>query len=132
MKYYTSINSLPAYGQLAQDSQGNYICHICGKAFKKVLSHATQKHGITASQYKRKFGLYQTKGILAPESKALARQRNLQHRSVVIDQNLISGGYSTRYNLNSKGRTKDQVCEQLRQSLRERNPLVHMRPKEIS
>ena len=128
MKYYSSINPLPAYGQLAQDSTGNYICHICGKAFKKVLSHATQKHGITAQEYKHTFGLYSSKGLLAPESKRLARQRNAENRSVVIDQNLIVGGSSTRFKNNSRGRTKDQMCEQLRQSLRERNPLVHMRP----
>lgn len=127
MKYYSSINPLPEYGTLVQDSAGNYVCHICGKAFKKVLSHATQAHGITAQEYKRTFGLYSSKGILAPESKELARKRNSENSFLVVERNLKSLGQATRFKKNSQGRPKEKVCEQLRQALISRNTLVHMR-----
>jgi len=109
---------LPKFGEVKRDNQGNCYCHICGFAFKKVLSHATQKHKITALEYKKKFGLYTSKGLLSTESKKIAQNRTQENYSLVVEQNLIKGGDNTRYKKGSKGRTKDKVSEQQKQALK--------------
>lgn len=111
------INKLPNYGEIAYDKAGKPICHICGKSFKKLMSHAWQKHGISAREYKIKFGLETTKGIMCEESVALARQRNLEHYDKVVLQNLVSKGEGTRFKKGSKGRTKEKVREMTRRKL---------------
>jgi hypothetical protein len=120
MKYFTDITEdLPKPGELKQDKYGNYYCHICGKSFKKLMTHVYYKHNMTAEEYKREFGLYVTKGIMSKEAKELARLRNLENKEVVIDRNLIKRGVATRYKKGGKGRTIDKVCLQLMNHLKQ-------------
>ncbi len=109
---------LPKYGEIEYDYRGYPRCHICGKAFKKVLSHVTQKHGITAYEYKKQFGLDVTKGIMCEESRALARKRAYENYDVAIKKNLLQNGKKSRFKKESKGRTRDQVSAQTLARLR--------------
>jgi ribosomal protein L34E len=36
---------------------GRVYCKVCGRPFHSVCAHAWQAHGLSAKQYKRKFGL---------------------------------------------------------------------------
>ena len=51
------INSLPPKGTIAYDSRGYVICHICGRAYKRLGSHVKESHKMTIAEYKEKFGL---------------------------------------------------------------------------
>lgn len=51
------VYKLPPIGRIVFDKQGKLICHICGKSYKKLGSHAIQAHGLTASEYRKEFGL---------------------------------------------------------------------------
>lgn len=123
MKYYTSKdNPLPKRGEVIKDDYGGIICHICGKAYNKLGCHVRQAHKMTAEEYKKEFGLCTTRGLISDKSKEKARQRNLENFDKVVADNLIKKGVDTRYKKGDKGRTKDKVCIQLVNELRERLP----------
>ncbi len=104
----------PNYGRIEHTTDGLPICHICGKAFKRVIAHARQKHDVTAFEYKELFGLDNKKGVCSKESSAVSRKAVKRNANKCIFKNLIKGGEKTRYKKGSKGRTKDQVREQTR------------------
>lgn len=109
-----------AYGIIEYDDAGKPICEICGKAFKRVLSHVRQKHYMSEKEYKLEFGFDLKKGICSLESAQKSRERALEYYDIVIAQNLINNGSKTRFVKGSKGRTKDKVSEQTRNALKER------------
>lgn len=52
-----TINPTPKHGEITRDARGFVICHICGRAFKRLGSHIKESHGLTIAQYKEMFGL---------------------------------------------------------------------------
>ncbi len=106
-------------GEIHYDKEGKPICHICGKSFKKLLSHVWQKHKMSAYDYKKHFGLETTKSIMCKESIEIARQRNLENYDKVVKNNLIRKGENTRFKEGYKGRTKDQVSPMTAKKLKE-------------
>lgn len=75
--------------------KGKIKCILCGGYFKKVCSHVTQKHGMTAREYKKLLGVTLFYGILSKESKKLASKRVLDNPEI-IRKNLIEKGIKTR------------------------------------
>ena len=104
------------YGKI-EYRNGKPICEICGKEFDRVLTHARQKHKISARKYKKKFGLENIKGICSKESSEKTRSKTLLHRKLVIDKNLLNNGVKTRFKKGSKGRTKDMMSTETRRKL---------------
>lgn len=59
-KYFKSggiVHELPPAGVIAYDGEGSVICHICGRAYKKLGAHARESHAMTIAEYKMEFGL---------------------------------------------------------------------------
>lgn len=50
-------NPLPKLGKVAHDHRGYVICHICGRAYKRLGSHIRESHEMTIAEYKEKFEL---------------------------------------------------------------------------
>lgn len=50
-------NPLPEPGKIEYDCRGFVICHICGRAYKRLGSHIRETHNMTIAEYKKKFGL---------------------------------------------------------------------------
>ena len=50
-------NPPPKIGKIAYDHRGYVICHICGRAYKRLGSHIKETHGMTIAEYKAKFEL---------------------------------------------------------------------------
>ena len=50
-------NPLPQLGKIEYDYRGYVICHICGRAYKRLGSHVKESHGMTTAEYKAKFEL---------------------------------------------------------------------------
>ena len=50
-------NPLPALGKIEHDHRGYVICHICGRAYKRLGSHIKESHGMSIAEYKAKFEL---------------------------------------------------------------------------
>lgn len=100
------------YGDISYNDEGHPICHICGMAHSKLMTHVRYYHNMKAYEYKKKFGLETTKSIMSEKSKSIARERNKEHYDKVVLENLIEKGVDTRYEKGSKGRTKDQLSVQ--------------------
>ena len=101
-----------SYGIIEYNLDGNPICEICGKSFKRVLSHARQKHKINEKEYKLKFGLDLHKGICSKESHDLSRKRVLDNYEICIASNLVNKGCLNRFKAGGNGRIKSKVSEQ--------------------
>ena len=52
-----TINPLPDAGTIAYDERGYVVCHICGKAYRRLGTHVAQAHDMTIKTYKERFGL---------------------------------------------------------------------------
>ena len=50
-------NPLPDKGVITYDYRGYVVCHICGRAYKRLGSHVKESHKMTIAEYKEKFGL---------------------------------------------------------------------------
>ena len=102
------------YGIIEYDNNGLPICKICGKSFKRVLTHVRQKHDVNEKEYKLQFGLDLHKGICSKESSEISRNLVFANYDKCISKNLLYDGKKTRFKINSEGRTKDKVSEQTR------------------
>lgn len=109
-----------AYGKIEYDEDGLPKCEICGKHFKRVLTHVRQKHFMTEREYKTQFGFDLQKGICSKESSEKSRERIFENYEKCIKRNLVEGGKKSRFNEGDPGRTKDMVSEQTRLRLVER------------
>ena len=85
------------YGDVSYDPDGKPICHICGKAYDKLLAHVWQVHKLSAYDYKIEFGLDVGKGIMSKESTELARKRVYENFDASVVKPLIEGGKKTRF-----------------------------------
>lgn len=89
---------------------GKPICHICGKAFHRLMSHVRQKHGMTALSYKKTFDLNTTRGITSEESAKKSRDAVFKYPNIIED--LTTNGVKSRFKKGSIGRTKDKMSLQ--------------------
>lgn len=103
------------------------ICPYCGLAFDRLASHTRQKHNISAAEFKKKWGLDMKKGICSPESSEKTRIQTLMYGRRVIFENLLKKGSKTRFQIGSKGRTRDQVSLETLERLKERLKLPEMK-----
>lgn len=87
----------PPYGEIVYDPEGKPICHICGRSYKKLISHVIQRHHISQEEYKTQFGLDKGKGIMCEESTQIARKRNKENYEKVVKGNFLEKGKETRF-----------------------------------
>lgn len=109
-----------AYGVIEYDDEGNPKCEICGKHYKRVISHTRQAHGVGEDEYKNRFGFDSKKGICSKESSEKTRLKTLSNYEKCINKNLLVKGIKTRKKKGDIGRTKDMVSEQTRLMLKDR------------
>ena len=50
-------NPIPAKGIIAHDYRGYVVCHICGRAYKRLGSHIKESHNMSIAEYKAEFEL---------------------------------------------------------------------------
>ena len=50
-------NPLPQLGKIERDYRGYVICHICGRAYKRLGSHIKESHNMSIAEYKAQFEL---------------------------------------------------------------------------
>ena len=51
---------IPPVGEIHYDKDGNIICRVCGRSFKKLSLHLKTKHRMSTCEYKETFGLNRT------------------------------------------------------------------------
>lgn len=85
---------LPDFGKVEYAENGDAICHICGKAFRKLGAHIWNGHHITMRDYCTKFGLlYRTNK--ASNLDYRLNMKNIQ-KDYCITDNLLEKGKATR------------------------------------
>ena len=114
------VNPLPPAGEIVYDEQLRPICHICGRAYNKLMSHARLKHDLTAIEYKKLFGLNTTQGIISPITADILRRHVDRNYDAVVKENLMVCGVDTRFEKGSKGRTKEKLSLQALKGLKNR------------
>ena len=57
-------------------SEDKKQCHVCGKWYVQVCSHAYLRHGITEEEYKKEFGLDKKRGVIPGWYRELKREKN--------------------------------------------------------
>ena len=92
------------------------ICAICAVAYDKLLLHANKRHGLTAKEYKIKFGYSPRKGIQSYKLQKAMRKAAMANYDKVIMENLIIGGVSSRF---KEGNTATDI-ERVRETSRQR------------
>lgn len=50
-------NPIPPMGKIEYDHRGYVVCHICGKAYKRLGSHIKESHNMSIAEYKAEFEL---------------------------------------------------------------------------
>lgn len=111
------VNPLPKKGEIEYDNEGRPICHICGRAFKKLASHAYYRHNINAYEYKEKFGLNNSQGLISESTKKILQEHSKNNYDLVVKENLLNRGKDHRFKKGDKGRTRDMIRLQCRNVL---------------
>lgn len=92
------IHYIPPMGEIHHDSEGNIICHVCGRSFKKLSIHIQSKHKLSTSEYKEKFGLNRGSSLTGKNFKS----------NICVDVTTVSA--NTRF---TKGHTKSKCPRRL-------------------
>ena len=107
------INPLPGPGTIAYDHRGCVVCHICGKAYKRLGTHVKQFHNMTIKEYKERFGLCNnTKTTEANYSKMMhdyAYQYNMPEQLRITGENTRIKKGDTHLRLGKPVRLQDKM-----------------------
>lgn len=102
-------HELPNVGEIKYDDLGRPICHICGRAFDKLLTHVKQRHKMSPEEYKAKFELESGAGLISDKVRDVTRQNVINNYEKVVVENLLKNGTATRFQKGDVGRTKDKL-----------------------
>lgn len=81
-------------GPIQYNEDGDAICPICGMAYRKLGGHLKQKHGVTAAEQYRIWGL-NPRTVKASNAAYRLHMKNVQDPKT-ISENLIKKGINTR------------------------------------
>ena len=90
------VYPLPQSGTVALAINGDPICHICGKAYRKLGNHIYQCHHITQQEYRVKFKLHHNTRLSNVNYQQTMQSYNKRDYKVVVQENLIKCGQQTR------------------------------------
>lgn len=94
-------NPLPQKGVIAYDSRGYVVCHICGRAYKRLGSHIKESHNMNIAKYKEQFEL--CANAKTTENNYSQHMHNLAYKHK-MPQRLIQMGEATRFHKGDKTR----------------------------
>ena len=80
------------------------ICEICGKSFKKLMTHVFWAHRMLAKKYKIKYWLDVRKWIMCKKSIELARKNLKDNYDLCVKENLIKRWANSRFKNWHKGK----------------------------
>lgn len=80
-------NGFGYYGAIEVTTDGEYIrCHICGKLFYDLGSHARQAHKTPVSKYKEQFQLQATTALISEKERNNRKQRTIDWLKTLSDE----------------------------------------------
>ena len=120
-----TVNPIPDLGVIAYDERGYVVCHICGKAYKRLGSHVKETHNMRMSLYKEKYGICNS--AKTTEERYSQAMRDYAYKNGMPER-LIELGVNTRV---KKGETKLRGGKKsrLQECLERSNRYTKNRPK---
>lgn len=88
-----TISKIPDIGVIQYDHRGYVVCHICGRAYRRLGSHIKESHNMSISAYKSEFGLCNSTKTTECEYSSHMRELAIYHK---MPQRLIESGKGTR------------------------------------
>lgn len=95
-KHPEGLYPLPPKGEIHYANNGDPICHICGKAIRKLGNHIALAHKMPQHEYREMFGLYHNTKLANSDYQETMRKYNEQYSDIVVKDNLLKGGMNTR------------------------------------
>lgn len=86
-------NPIPNRGEIEYDHRGYVVCHICGRAYKRLGSHIKESHGMSIAKYKELYGL--CNNARTTEKSYSELMRGLAYKNGMVER-LLKVGYNTR------------------------------------
>lgn len=99
-------NPLPELGKVEYDHRGYVVCHICGRAYKRLGSHIKESHNMNIAEYKAKYEL--CRNARTTEKNYSQHMHNLAYK-YDMPQRLKEAGKITRFKKGSKIRLGKKV-----------------------
>ncbi len=97
-KHPEGLYPLPPKGTIHYANNGDPICHICGKAVRKLGNHIAFCHKMSQKEYRERFGLYHNTRLSNEDYQKEMRKYNEKYAEVVVKDNLLKAGMNTRVN----------------------------------
>lgn len=94
------IYDIPKHGEMVYTENGDVVCNICGKAYRRLGGHLYQAHHLTAKEAFIQFGWHR-KTQKASNSEYRKHMHDIQQQKC-IDVNLIEKGKPTRLTKGNK------------------------------
>lgn len=63
---------------MTTNNDGKIQCKICGQYFHRVSCHVNKAHGMSASEYKQKFGYKQSEGLCSERSRIITSRQSAE------------------------------------------------------
>lgn len=101
-----TISELPPHGEIKHDKRGFVVCHICGKAYKKLGTHVQNIHSMNIKEYKEQFGLCSNARTTEDGYHERMRKLALDYK---MGEMLIEVGKNTRIQAGNKLRLNKEV-----------------------
>lgn len=111
-----TINTPSEHGKIEYDVNGKVICHICGKAYKRLGTHVKESHGMTIAEYKEEFGLCANAKTTEENYSKMMASYALEHN---MDEMLKVVGKNTRIKKGNSMRKNKQA--RLQEIINKRN-----------
>ena len=102
-KHPEGIYPQPNIGEILYAPNGDPVCHICRRAYRKLGNHIQFFHHISQEDYRETYGLHHSTQLSNEDYIKTMRDYNKQYYDLVVGENLIEGGRSTRLKRNNKG-----------------------------
>lgn len=86
----------PKVGEILYATNGDPVCHICRKAFRKLGNHIRFYHNITQEEYRERFRLHHNTRLSNEEYIDMMNNYTMEYYDVVVKENLLKHGKGTR------------------------------------
>lgn len=63
------------FGLLSQDDSGHLLCHVCGRGLLHLGTHMRRAHGLSADDYRERYGLTSGTRLVAERVRELMSQK---------------------------------------------------------
>lgn len=87
---------IPKEGEVLYAPNGDVICHICGRAYKRLGSHIKNHHQMSQTEYRDRFKLYRSTRLSNVDYISMMKQYNDENKDIVVAKNLLEKGTPTR------------------------------------